>query len=225
LLDRTGQLQTAQKRYDDSDIIVSELMEWGYNSARGLAALRRMNQIHGRFAIAKGDFLYVHSTFVFEPIRWNARFGWRPMCDQEKLAMFYFWRAVGQRMNIRGIPAQFDDIERYNTEYERERVQFALTNKRVGSATHDMFASWFPAPAGPLVRRAIYALMDDPLLVAFRFPKPSAAIRRLVFALMRLRARALRSFPPRGGPRLRTAMSRPKYAAGYKIEQVGPPVP
>src|SRR5437016_8109604 len=96
LLNRTGEFQNrAQKRYDDTDIIVSELMEWGYDSERGKAALRRMNQLHGRFAIANADFLYVLSTFLFEPIRWNARFGWRVFCEHERLAMFYFWREVG----------------------------------------------------------------------------------------------------------------------------------
>jgi hypothetical protein len=35
LLDRTGEFQKRpQKRYDDTDIIVSELMEWGYDSDR-----------------------------------------------------------------------------------------------------------------------------------------------------------------------------------------------
>lgn len=70
LLDKTGEFQRRpQKRYDDTDLIVSELMEWGYDSERGRRALRRMNQLHGRFAIANEDFLYVLSTFVFEPIR------------------------------------------------------------------------------------------------------------------------------------------------------------
>jgi hypothetical protein len=54
-----------------------------------------MNQQHGRFAIASEDFLYVLSTFIYEPIRWNERFGWRPMSDTERLAYFYFWRGVG----------------------------------------------------------------------------------------------------------------------------------
>src|SRR5215475_9571235 len=97
LLDRTGEFrQRAQRRYDDTDIIVSELMEHGYDSPRGRAALRRMNQIHGRFAIANADFLYVLSTFVYEPIRWIDRYGWRPLCPQEREAMFHFWRQVGR---------------------------------------------------------------------------------------------------------------------------------
>src|ERR671924_661964 len=108
LLDRTGEFsRRAQKRYDDTDLIVSELMEWGYDSDRGKRALRRMNQLHGRFAIANEDFLYVLSTFIYEPIRWNARFGWRRMCEQERLGMFYFWREVGRRMNIQDLPDDY----------------------------------------------------------------------------------------------------------------------
>src|SRR5437763_2593689 len=95
LLDRTGEFHNrAQKRYDDTDLIVSELMQRGYDSERGRRALSRMNQQHARFAIANEDFLYVLSTFIYEPIRWNARFGWRAMCDEERLAMFHFWREV-----------------------------------------------------------------------------------------------------------------------------------
>jgi hypothetical protein len=52
--------------YDNTDLIVSELMEWGYGSDRGKRALRRMNQLHGWFDIANDDFLYVLSTFIYE---------------------------------------------------------------------------------------------------------------------------------------------------------------
>src|SRR5690242_9879312 len=140
LLDRTGEfLRRPQKRYDDTDLIVSELMEWGYDSDRGRAALRRMNQIHGRFEIANEDFLYVLSTFIYEPIRWNARYGWRPMCEQERLGYFHFWREVGRRMGIKGIPADYDEFERFNLEYERTRFRFSEANRRIGAATRDLF--------------------------------------------------------------------------------------
>ena len=178
LLARTGEFtHRAQKRYDDTDIIVSELMEWGYDSDRGRAALRRMNQLHGRFPIANADFVYVLSTFVFEPIRWNARFGWRPMCAQEKLALFHFWREVGRRMNIKDIPESYQDFEKVNCDYERAMFQFVETNYQVGQATVNMFASWFPRPSRPLVRRAMYALMDEPLIRGFGFPRPSRPMR------------------------------------------------
>src|SRR5260370_582779 len=126
LLDKTGEFQRrSQKRYDDPDIIVSELMEHGYDSARGRAPLRRMNQLHGRFTIANEDFLYVLSTFVYEPIRWNQGFGWRLMCEQERLGMFYFLREVGRRVDLKELPTHCRSFERCNTQYEQYPICFA----------------------------------------------------------------------------------------------------
>src|SRR5436853_6098524 len=43
LLHRTGEFEKrTQRRYDDTDIIISEMMEHGYDSDRGSAALKRM---------------------------------------------------------------------------------------------------------------------------------------------------------------------------------------
>ncbi len=102
LLDGTGEFRNrAQKRYDDTDIIVSELMEHGYDSERGRRALACMNAQHGRFKIANDDFRYVLSTFIYEPIRWNERFGWRLMCDNRAARLLPFLagsrRAHGDR--------------------------------------------------------------------------------------------------------------------------------
>lgn len=165
LLDRTGEFrQRSQKRYDNTDILVSELMEWGYSSDRGLRAIQRMNQLHGRFTIANEDFLYVLSTFLFEPIRWNRRYGWRTMCEQERLGLFYFWRAVGQRMDIQEIPEDYQTFDRFNVEYERQRFRHTPSNHRVGTATVELFAGWFPKVLAPFVRSAIYAMLEPPLI-------------------------------------------------------------
>jgi len=224
LLDRTGEFQNrAEKRYDDTDIIVSEMVEWGYDSERGKRALERMNQLHGRFKIANDDFLYVLSTFIYEPIRWNARFGWRPMCEQERLAAFYFWREIGRRMNIRNLPEDYACFERFNRDYERQKYRYTEANYRVGAATVELFAGWFPYLPSPVVRSAIYALLDAPLIEGFGFPEPSRLMRWLVPAALRLRARVVGLLPPRRRPRLRTEMKHPSYPTGYTIEQLGPP--
>ncbi len=226
LLDRTGEFrQRAQKRYDDTDILVSELMEHGYAGERGKAALRRMNQLHGRFAIANDDYLYVLSTFIYEPIRWNARFGWRRMCEQERLGMLHFWREVGRRMNIQDLPADYESFEHYNREYEQKHYRFAETNARVGTATREMFVSWLPRPFAPLVRRAIYALLDEPLLEGFGFPRPSPWFRQCVAAGLHARSWLARRLPARKRPRLRTEMKRGLYPNGYRIEELGPANP
>lgn len=56
--------------------------------------------MHHRFAIDNEDYLYTLSTFIFEPIRWSERFGWRPIDPKERQAQFIFWCEVGKRMAI-----------------------------------------------------------------------------------------------------------------------------
>ena len=223
LLDRTGEFQNrAQKRYDDTDILINELIERGYDSVRGRRALRRINQQHGRFAIANEDFLYVLSTFVYEPIRWNARFGWRLMCASERLALFHFWREIGRRMNIKDIPTDYDEFEKFNRYYEKTHFRFSETNRRVGAATRELFVNWFPSLCAPLVRRSINALLDDSLIEVFGFDRPSAIMRRTVTGVLRLRGIAAGLLPPRRHPRLHTDLRYPSYPDGYVIEELGP---
>jgi hypothetical protein len=223
LLDRTGEFgQRARKRYDDTDIIISEMVENGYTSERGKRALRRMNQIHGRFEIENDDFLYVLSTFIYEPIRWNARFGWRPLTEVEKQAYFEFWREVGHRMAIREIPASYQAFDAFNRDYEARHYRYTEANHRVGTATRELFVSWFPWVPRPIVRSFIYAMMDEPLLEAFGFPKPPRWLRFVTELGLKLRGHALKLFPPRKTARHRTEMRRPSYPEGYVVESLGP---
>jgi len=224
LLDRTGEFHNRpQKRYDDTGIIVSEMLEWGYSSERGARALQRMNQLHGRFKIANEDFLYVLSSFIYEPIRWNQRFGWRAMCEQERLAMFCFWREIGRRMNINELPEDYASFERFNREYERRHYRYTEANHRIGLATVELFASWCPRLLAPVVRSAIYAMLDASLIKAFGFRPPSQFMRWLVPTALQGRAQILHWLPTRHRPRLRTAMRHPSYPEGYVIERLGPP--
>jgi hypothetical protein len=145
------------------------------------------------------------------------------MCAQEKLGMFHFWRQVGRRMGIRDVPEDYDAFERFNRDYEARHFRFTEANARVGKATLEMFAGWFPRLLRPAVRSAMYALMDDPVIEGFGFPRPSPLTRRLVEAGLRLRAGLLRWLPPRRRPRLRTEMRHRSYPQGYRIELLGPP--
>ena len=223
LLDRTGEFgRAAQKRYDDTDLILSTIVEAGYDSDAGKRAIRQMNRIHGRFEIANDDFLYVLSSFVFEPIRWNARFGWRPLIETEKLATFEFWREVGRRMAIRDIPDGYAELERFNEEYERERFRRTAATERVGRATRDMFLAWFPGLTRRFGSQAIYALMDDRLLDAFGFPHPPRGLRTAVESALRTRGRVVALLPPRRSPRLRTRRRTRTYGRKWRLEALGP---
>lgn len=226
LLLQTGEfVARAQKRYDDTDLLLSELYNHGYDSERGRAALRRMNQQHGRYTIANENFLYVLSTFVFEPPRWMDRFGWRPMTQHEKLAQFYFWRELGRYMNIKNIPDTIEELEAFNVAFERDNYRYDPVNTVVGGATRDLLLSWYMPRS--LIRfgyPAVYALMDEPLLEAFGFPKPPQALRKIVHGGLRARSAAVRLLPERKKPFLRTQMRHRSYPNGYKIEELGPQI-
>ncbi len=219
----TGELtKRPRKRYDDTEIIMYTLTEHGYDSEKGRRALRRMNQMHGRFPITNDELLYVLTTFIYEPIRWIERYGHRPLAENEKLTFFYFYREVGKRMNIKDIPDDYRELEQFNIDYEREHFRYAESNRQVGIATCNLFLGFYlPKPLWPLGRPFLYAMMDDPLLAAFNFPSPSRLMRALVPGLLRLRARLLRLFPERREPLLGTERKRPTYPEGYEIEGVG----
>jgi hypothetical protein len=223
LLEATGEFAARpQKRYDDTDLIVSTILEHGFESEAGRRAIARMNSIHRRFRIANEDFLYVLSTFVFEPLRWLHRFGWRELTAEERLAWFVFWREVGMRMAIHDIPADYAGFERFNREYERTRFRHTKSSHAVAAATREMFARWFPRPMRPLVRRGIAGLLDERLRQAIDFPE-APVMARLLRLSMRWRAAALRLLPKRRRPRLRTQLVHRSYPKGWTIEGLGPP--
>jgi hypothetical protein len=222
LLDSTGEFALrAQKRYDDTDLILSTIAESGYDSDEGKRAIRLMNGMHRRFDIANEDFLYVLSTFVFEPIRWNERFGWRPLVENERLADFYFWREVGRRMAIKDIPETYAELEAYNVEYERSRFRFAESNARVAASARDMFLAWFPGVPTRLGTLAISAVMDERLREAIGFPDPPRWLMRAAEASLGLRSRAVRALPSRRRPKLRTRLRHRTYRGGWRLEELG----
>jgi hypothetical protein len=221
LMVATGEFtQRTQKRYDDTVILISEIGFHGYDSPQGRAAIRRMNQIHGRYQIPNEEFLYVLSTFVFEPIRWNANYGWRKLSEKEKLAGFYFWREVGRYMNIKDIPETLEDFERFNLEYERKHFAYSEDNKRLAESTKNLFLSWFlPKPLWSFGSHFIYALMDKPMRDAFGFPEPRLWATWTLQAALKTRAFVVSFLPPRKTPYILPPTR--TYPKGYQIENVG----
>jgi hypothetical protein len=225
LLASSGEfLKRTQQRYDDTELLIAEFVENGYDSERGRSAIRRMNQLHGRFRISNEDYLYVLSTFVFETRRWIDRFGWRPYSEHERLATYHFWRKVGRMMNIRDIPSTYEAFERFNLDYERDHFRYSESNRVISEATRDLLLSWYlPKPLQRFGNPVVYAIMDDPLREAFGFPKAPEALERTLRGLLRARSRVLRHLPERRQPKRITTQPHRTYPEGYEIEQLGPP--
>ncbi len=223
LLASTGHFaKHGQKRYDDTSLIIAEIAENGYDSDRGRAAIRRMNQIHHHFTISNDDYLYVLSTFIFEPSRFGRLLSWREATYNEKLANYTFWYEIGRRMNIQNIPDTLEAFDQFNRDYERDHFCYAPSNHQVADASVRVFLQWYPAFMRPLARQVIYALMDDPLLDAVGFPKPPHVWRWSVRKLLRLRAMLVKWSPRRPKPFLLTQTATRTYPSGYDIDDLGP---
>lgn len=223
LLDRTAEFHhDGQRRYDDTSLLVAEMCEWGYEEGRGKEALERMNWAHAHYKIANDDFLYVLSTFVYEPVRWIDAFGWRKTTLNERLAYYNFWREVGTRMGITDIPPSYEAFEAWSRAYERATFRFAESNQRVGTSTRKIFESWAPRALAPVVRYGIYAMLDDQMIAAFGFPKPLPLTRPLLRGVLKLRGRAVRFLPPLKEPHFFTDDRNRTHPDGYRIGELGP---
>ncbi|MFM7264204.1 MAG: dephospho-CoA kinase [Cyanobium sp.] len=227
LLQRSGEFeQRPRKRYDDTGLMVAEMLRHGPDSPAGLAVIARMNRIHGHYAIANDDFLYVLSTFVAEPIRWLERYGWRPMHPAEQQALFRFWRRVGERMGLQQLPASLEELLALNDLVEREVFRPAASNRRIAEATLSMLLSDWPAPLRPALAGLLRGLLDPPVAGSLQWPVAAAWRRGLVRAALRSRSRLAnlgqRLRPPRIS-RFYSERPTPSYGESFALEQLGPP--
>jgi hypothetical protein len=229
LLAATGEFRDRpQRRYDDTALLMAEMAAHGYDSGRGREALKVVNRAHGRYAISNDDMLYVLSTFVYDPIDWLERYGWRPLHDNERLGAFHYYRAVGTRMGIKDIPESYDAFLAFKNTYEREHFVFSDTNAEIGKYTVELFAAWFPGFLRPAVRLGVRGMLDERMLTAFGFDPAPRWVGASAVAGLKARAFAVRFFPPRR----ESVLGRPKhnrtypgYPAGHQPSDLGAPAP
>jgi dephospho-CoA kinase len=227
LLQQTGEFSTRpRKRYDDTGLMVAELVRLGPDSPGGAAVIERLNRIHGTYAIKQADFLYVLSGFVAEPIRWLQRYGWRPMNAREQQALFRFWDHVGALMGIAQRPQTLEALLALNTKVEKELFAAAESNHHIAEATLSMLLRGWPAPLQPLLRAGLRSLLDPAVLRGLQWQPAPALLGQLVMAALRGRSLLLnlrmRSWPPRQ-QRFFSERPTPSYGRRFQLEQLGPP--
>ena len=225
LLAETGEFtERSQKRFEDTVLILDAVLEHGFTSPTGRAAIRRMNQMHGAYPISNQDFVYVLATFVVVPIRWIDRFGWRRLSETEKIAGACYYRELGRHLGITDIPATYQEFAAHLDSYEAERFAHHPGGRAVGDAALNLFTTFplaRPLPTA-LVRRLAMGLLDDPLRAALGYPRFPQGEQRLYASAVRMRGRVVRLLPPRTEPLY--ARQRPEirgYPDGHDVAQLG----
>ncbi len=223
LLDRTGEFKNrTRKRYDDTELILAEILHHGLDSPRAKQAFRRMNKMHNSYNISNDDFLYVLGTFVFVPVDWIAQYAYRPMTENERLAIFKFFQEMGKRMNIKEVPSTYEVFQNFYHHYEQTHFRKADSNVAVAQPTIDLLLSFYlPKPLYFVGKSVMTCFMDDLLLEAMQLPKANPLLKKLVNGGMQARAFVVDKLPERKKPYLLTELERPTYPNGYKIEDLG----
>jgi len=223
LLYDTQQFTTdTQRRHDDTALILGEIVDQGMETSPGRAAIRRMNQMHGRYDISNDDMRYVLATFVVMPNRWVNRYGWRRTTPDEDIAGVQYYRRLGQLMGIRDLPEDLVGFGRLLDEYEAERFAFDPRSRAVADATLDLFVTFYPRPLAPVLRRFSIAIMDPHLRAAFGYDDPPRWFEAASHAALRLRGRVVGLMPERQRPRrVRDSRRIRSYPGGFLVENLG----
>ena len=222
LLDDSRGFEDTQKRYDDTALLLEIPLREGFAAPRAKQALRRINQMHRNYDISNDDMLYVLSTFVVVPKRWIDDYGWRKLTYDEVVGATNYYRELGRHMNIKDIPETYDEFATLLDSYEAEHFAFDEGGRRVADLTLGLMTEFYPKPARRAVAVFSKALMDDPLLEAFRYRKPSAFVVAASRRAMRMRAAFVRLLPPRRKAKTFEDNSRMKtYPDGFQVEAMG----
>lgn len=224
LLDRTGEFEhRGQKRHDDTILLGYEATVDTLESARGRAAIRHLNRIHGKYDIPQDEYVYVLATTIVGPKRFIDAYGWRPLHPHEVEAMHRVTTRFGELMGIKGLPDSYAGYERFLDDYEARRFAHAPSNTRVAEASLRIVANWYPKPLRPLVRRVSIAMLDDPLVEALGLPPQPRWLSRVLDIGLRLRVLVLRTVvPPRRESRPYEHDASRTYPFGYSLADLGP---
>ena len=172
-------LRETAKRNDDTLVFFGLLLRHG-NSPDGMKVVERMNRMHARYPIPNELNLYTLSTLACLPQRLGHQFTGRDIfTGHESLALYHFWRQVGEMMGIRDIPGSPDAMLRWMLDFEAAEYGFTPDGQAVTRALAREYAErWFPVAMRGAGERAFLALFDDRLLATHQLPTPSALATR-----------------------------------------------
>ncbi|MFZ6184542.1 oxygenase MpaB family protein [Nannocystis pusilla] len=178
-----------QQRLGRTVDLLRVLVEQGYDSGPGAAALARLNAVHARHAIANEDFVYVLTAFVTEPARVIARCGTRPLDAIEREAACVFWREVGVRMGIRDVPRTFAAMRAFQAQYEAAHRRYAASNRCTAEGAMSAISQRVPGPLRGAVREGLLALLEPEVRRACGFAGEERAMGRVLDVVMAVRRR------------------------------------
>ncbi|KAG2228134.1 hypothetical protein INT45_009180 [Circinella minor] len=181
-----------QKREEDSYLLLHEMLDVyphiqhekkkspnlstkniEIQESRRTHAIARMNEIHGRYRILHGDFLYQLVLFVHEPIYWINKYGYRKLDELEINAIYKMWADIADGMGLENYPESAEKMTQYQKEYSEAYAKYFPTSHKVSEATIENTALHFPFWLRPMVRMAFSCMIKPLDCISFNLPLPS----------------------------------------------------
>ncbi|KAK7062751.1 hypothetical protein VNI00_000240 [Paramarasmius palmivorus] len=127
------------------------------NDPRAAIALARTNYLHGKYRINNDDFLYNLALFMLEPIRWTARFNWRPLTPTEIKAIFILWTDIGRHMGLHNLWSSYEEMEVWADNYEAANMVPSEASAKLARITTQHFLQRVPPKLG--LQRLVFNVM------------------------------------------------------------------
>lgn len=140
---------------------------------------------------------------------------------------YIHWREIGARMGIEDIPGTRAELLEWSTAYAKKHMVYDPRNGKVGDATFAVLLKDAPRFMWPLGRKVGMVLLDDQMLQAFGWEKPSAWLYWLVPRLLKIKGivSANLLLPRTTPPPHVTSSVRCAFAGVAESEKSGKPAP
>ncbi|OAA18362.1 hypothetical protein UG55_111416 [Frankia sp. EI5c] len=195
-----GSIDALAERAEETSLTFGDLLEHGFDSPVGRDVLRMVNRAHRGQGITDGDQCYAVASLAVTLVRWLDRYGWRSPTPGERAAVARFYIELGQRMGVRGLPADYDGLAVCLARWERDHAAYSPLGERISEATIALAESQLPRPLAPLVRPFVATMLEPPVREGVGLVLPPVPVRAAIHAVLRTRAAVVRRLPPRRHP-------------------------
>jgi len=166
-----------------------DLIEHGFESEPGRAAMQRLRAVHAGLSATPEDFLYVLSAFFLEPVRWNAAHARHRFSEAELAQLLDFWHRVGDEMALTGRPDTLDGWLRLQADYEGRHLRHTAEGERLARlCLRDVVKLTLPRGMRVAFRQLMLATMEEKVREVLALPPAVAPVRWLVRVGMARRA-------------------------------------
>jgi len=207
-------------RFYDTFTLFANYFEWGRDSKRGRAAIRRMNEIHGRYTIPNEGMKYVLLQMAFTWLDGADRIAHRPILTVERRGFFHAVVEMGRDMHIEDIDHDYDAMVAWFRAFNRAHAEFAPFKRDFFETIVDRSV---PTDVPAVLRRALHAAarvaMDEDYRSALGYEDPSPADGSSVRSVFSALGTAASALPYT--PFLRSLQNNPARRGDQRPERLG----